>query len=132
MELSKKDKRLCREFIHKGLELECEQFVKELQKEAAKPIPLAELNAPYREENGWSVEGPWHKRYIQLYKLMYKFDRHIADRYDHATGGHYFDIIVGLYFDGLLTDDDIARLDETTQQEIAKIELINEMMRRRK
>ena len=61
-----------------------------------------------------------------------KFDRHVADRYDHATGGHYFDIVVGLYFDGLLTEDDIARLDETTQQEIAKIELINKMMWHRK
>lgn len=63
---------------------------------------------------------------------MDKFDRHVADRYNHATGGHYFDIIVELYFDNLLTDDDIARLDETTQQEISKIKLINEMMRRRK
>lgn len=108
------------------MEQECEQFVKELQKVAAKPIPLAELNAPYREENGWSVEGPWHKRYIQLFRLMEKFDHHIADRYDHATGGHYFDIVVGLYFDDLITDDDIARLDETTQQQIAKIKQINE------
>jgi hypothetical protein len=39
---------------------------------------------------------------------------------------------VGLYFDSLLTDDDIARLDETTQQEIAKIKLINKMMWHRK
>lgn len=38
MELSKKDKRLCREFIHRSLELECEQFIKKLQKAAAKPM----------------------------------------------------------------------------------------------
>ena len=42
------------------------------------------------------------------------------------------DILADTLAAGLLTDDDIARLDETTQQEIAKIKLINEMMRRRK
>lgn len=67
--LTKADKRYCRELIHIGLERECEKFVKDMQRLANKPIPLAELNEPYREENGWSVEGPWHKRYIALYKI---------------------------------------------------------------
>ena len=68
IQLTKADKRHCRELIHIGLERECEQYVKEMQQLANKPIPLAELNEPYREENGFSVEGPWHKRYIALYK----------------------------------------------------------------
>ena len=103
-----------------------------MQKSAAKPISLAELNAPYSEENRRSVEGPWHKRYIQLYRLMDKFDNHIAHRGYNTAGGHYFDIVVRLYFDGLFTDNDIASLDEPTQLEIAIIKHINEMMRNRK
>ena len=68
IQLTKADKRCCRELIHIGLERECEQFVKDMQQLANKPIPMSELNESYREENGFSVEGPWHKRYIALYK----------------------------------------------------------------
>ena len=92
--LTKADKRKCRELIHVGLERECEKYVKEMQKLASKPIPQAELNEPYREESGFSIEGPWHKRYIALYKKTASFDKHIAQRYDGMTGGHYLDIVL--------------------------------------
>lgn len=124
-ELSKKDKRLCREYIHKGLEQECEEFVKGLHEVAGKAIPLAELNAPYQEENGRSVEGPWHKRYIQLFKLMDSFDTHVAYRYNHATGGHYFDVVSELYVDGWLTDEDIEQFDEEIAKELKDIKRMN-------
>ena len=88
--LTKADKRKCRELIHVGLERECEKYVKEMQKLASKPIPQAELNEPYREESGFSIEGPWHKRYIALYKKTASFDKHIAQRYDGMTGGCLF------------------------------------------
>lgn len=60
IELTKSDKRLCRELIHVGLERECRKFVEEVQKITSKQIPLAELNASYQEESGVAVEGPWH------------------------------------------------------------------------
>lgn len=110
--LTKADKRRCRELIHIGLERECEKFAKDIQELASKSIPLAELNAPYREENGWSVEGPWHKRYIALYKLTEKFDKHIARRYDGISGGHYVEGVLGLYLDGIITDEEIALLSD--------------------
>ena len=110
IKLTKADKRHCRELIHIGLERECEQYVKEMQQLANKPIPLAELNEPYREENGFSVEGPWHKRYIALYKLTDKFDKHVARRYDGMSGGHYVEGVLGLYLDGIITDEEIASL----------------------
>jgi hypothetical protein len=56
--LTKADKCYCRELIHIGLERECEKFVKEIQELASRPVPQEELDAPYREENGKSVEGP--------------------------------------------------------------------------
>ena len=75
IQLTKADKRRCRELIHIGLERECEQFAKEMRELASMPIPLTELNEPYREENGFSVEGPWHKRYIALYKKTEEYDK---------------------------------------------------------
>lgn len=110
--LTKADKRKCRELIHVGLERECEKYVKEMQKLVNTPIPLAELNEPYREENGFSVEGPWHKRYIALYKKTASFDKHIAQRYDGMTGGHYLDDVLSLYCEGIISDDEIAPLSD--------------------
>lgn len=110
--LTKADKRKCRELIHVGLERECEKYVKEMQKLAGKPIPLAELNEPYREEGGFSAEGPWHKRYIALYKKTASFDKHLAHRYDGMTGGHYLDGVLGLYCEGIISDDEIAPLSD--------------------
>lgn len=97
-----------------------------MQQTAGKTIPLAELNAPYSEENGRPVEKPWHKRYRQLYKMMLNFDRHIAAVYDNQTGGHYFDIVGELYCKGLLTDDDIARFDEDTQVKLIGLKQLSE------
>ena len=110
--LTKADKRKCRELIHVGLERECEKYVKEMQKLVNTPIPLAELNEPYREENGFSVEGPWHKRYIALYKKTASFDKHIAQRWDGLTGGHYLDGVLSLYCEGIISDDEIAPLSD--------------------
>lgn len=114
--LTKADKRKCRELIHIGLERECEKYVKEMLELASKPIPLAELNEPYREENGFSVEGPWHKRYIALYKKTASFDKHIAQCYDGITGGHYLDGVLGLYIKGIISDDEIASLSDEPRE----------------
>ena len=114
--LTKGDKRKCRELIHIGLERECEKFVRQMQQLANKPIPLAELNKPYSEENGRSVEGPWHKRYIALYKKTASFDKHVAHRYDGMTGGHYIDGVLGLYIDDIITDEEIAPLSDEPRE----------------
>ena len=106
--LSKADKRHCRELIHVGLERECEKFVKDMQRLSTKPIPLAELNEPYREDNGRPVEGPWHKRYIALYKKVISFDKHVACHYDGMTGGRYIDGVLHLYCVGIISDEEIA------------------------
>lgn len=118
--LTKADKRKCRELIHVGLERECEKYVKEMQKLASKPIPQAELNEPYREESGFSIEGPWHKRYIALYKKTASFDKHIAQRYDGMTSGHYLDIVLGLYCESTISDDEIAPLSDAPHEFLLK------------
>jgi hypothetical protein len=112
MELSKADKRLCRELINTGLERECRRFVEQIQLIANKPIPPEQLNEPYREENGQSIERVWHKRFIKLFRATNEFNRHVALRYDHATGSHYLDCVAGLFLDKWLTDDEIARFSD--------------------
>ena len=62
--------------------------------------------------DGRSEEGPWHKRYIALYKKTASFDQHVAYRYDGMTGGHYIDGGLGLYIDNIITDEEIALLSD--------------------
>ncbi|MCQ2256351.1 MAG: hypothetical protein MJZ29_12735 [Bacteroidaceae bacterium] len=116
IELTKSDKRLCRELIHVGLERECRKFVEDVQKITSKPIPLAELNASYQEESGGAVEGPWHKQYIKIFNKVRSFDKHVARRYDGITGGHYLDAVLALYCDDLVTDDEISRFSEKVEE----------------
>ena len=116
IELTKSDKRLCRELIHVCLERECRKFVEDVQKIASKPIPLAELNAYYQEESGVAVESPWHKQYIKIFNKVRSFDKHVARRYDDITGGHYLDAVLALYCDDLVTDDEISRFSEKVEE----------------
>lgn len=112
IELTKSDKRLCRELTHVGLERECRKFVEEVQKIASKPIPLAELNAPYQEENGFAVEGPWHKQYIKIFKKVRSFDKHVARCYDGKSGSRCIEPVLALYCDDVITDDEISGYSE--------------------
>lgn len=63
-----------------------------------------------------SVEGPWHKRYIALYKKTREYDKHVADRYDDITGGHYIGCVLSLYLDGIITDEEIAPLSNQPRE----------------
>ena len=100
--------------IHVGLERECEQFVERMRVLANRPTE----HEDYQEENGISVEGPWHKLYIELFSEVYKFDKHIAGRYDHIGGSRYLLAVAGLYIDGWLTDDEVSRLEEIPLEHI--------------
>ena len=120
MELSKADKRLCRELINTGLERECKHFVEQIQEIANDPIPPEQLNEPYSEKNGISVERVWHKRYIKLYNATERFNSHVAHRYDYITASKYLMCVAGLYMDHWLTDEEIARLSEEPRNYINK------------
>lgn len=99
--------------MHIGIERECEKFVIEMQKLSSKPIPIDELNEPYREENGFAVEGPWHKRYIAIFRKVKNFDKHVARRYDGIIGSHYLDCVLDLYYNDVITDEEKASFSDT-------------------
>lgn len=117
-DLLKADKRLCRELIHVGLERECEKFVKELQIVCNRAFSAKEVVQPYSEERGCPVEGSWHKRYVNIYRTVNDFNRHVASRHNGVTGSHELMCVVGLYVDDWLTDDEIARFSEVSRNYI--------------
>lgn len=121
MELSKFDKRLCRELINTGLERECRHFVEQIQEIATEPVPPEQAKEPYSEINGMSCERVWHKRYIKLFTATDKFNSHVAHRYDNVTASRYLECIVGLYIDNWLTDEEIARLSEEPRNYVKKL-----------
>ena len=115
IELSKSDKRACRELIHIALERECKAYVQSVLKIAAVETSIED---PYREENGVAVEGPWHKRFIELFCQTDKFNEHIAEWYDGIGGSRYLITVLGLCRDGILSADDISILSEELRNQI--------------
>jgi hypothetical protein len=53
-----------------------------------------------------------HDAYLNLYKRIDNFDEHIAQRYDGMSGGRYYITVCYLYYDGVLTDEDIREFDD--------------------
>ncbi len=53
-----------------------------------------------------------HDAYLKLYDKVYQFDKHIARRYDGMSGGRYYITVCYLYYDGVLTDEDIREFDD--------------------
>ena len=105
-ELSKEDKRTCRELIHVALERECKAFAERINKINQGPVASEE----YHEESGVSVEGPWHKRFIELYNATDLFNERLRDRYDGISGSRYISTICILHEEGWLKDEEITRI----------------------
>lgn len=101
--LTKSQKKICRQLIDMALQRQCTQFIDELSKE------LTRING-----NGkTSLENYYH-----LYKQMNSFDRLIAETYDDISGSMYFLTIVSLFMRGILTDDDVSILDDDLLNEL--------------
>lgn len=72
--LSKKDKRIARELIEKGLQAEFRHGLLEMD-------PIIQQWKNKQSEN--------REAYHNLYKALTDFDKHIAIRYDRITGSRY-------------------------------------------
>ena len=109
---------LCRELIHIALERECKAYVQAVLKIANARTPVEE---PYSEENGVAVEGPWHKRFIELFRQTDRFNGHVAERYDCISGSRYYITVLGLCRDGILSTDDISILSEKLRNQVESL-----------
>lgn len=107
-DLSKSDKRTCRELIHTALERECKAYAQKMVHISNKPVPD---ESPYAEENGFPVEGPWHKRFIEYFKATDSFNRRLEGIYDGISGSWYLPTVRILHEEGWLTDDEVSRIE---------------------
>lgn len=95
--LTKPQKKICRQLIETALNRECAGFIDE----------LSDIVAKVKKNDKTPLEN-----YHRVYKAMDSFDRIIAKTYDNLGGSRYFITVVSLYKRGVLTDDDIEVLDE--------------------
>ncbi len=103
MELSKKDKKVARELIEKGLQKE---FV----------IGLNKAVAVLQKWKNKTLEN--RDAYHSLFRTVDEFDTHIAERYDGMTGSKYFYVLADQFCDELITVEDIEKLSPEVQQKI--------------
>ncbi len=104
--LSKREKKIAREIIEKGLQVE---FAKAL------------YDADTVLQNWKSKETDNRTAYHKLYKTVKDNDKHIARRYDGMTGSRYIDTIAAQLADGIISNDDLKEFTEETQNEISKL-----------
>lgn len=108
--LTKAQKKTARALIDIALERDCAALIDEVSCLAQKPLD--------------KVEKPNHARYIELYKVIESFDKHLADRYDGITGSKYLDTVSFLLAEGSLTDEDLTVCDETMKSELLRVKEI--------
>ncbi len=104
--LSKREKKIAREVIEKGLQIE---FAKSL------------YDADTVLQNWKSKETDNRAAYHLLYQTVKDNDKHIARRYDGMRGSDYIDTIAAQLIDGIISMDDLKEFREETQKEIMKL-----------
>lgn len=107
--LTKPQKKVCRELIEMALQRECQQFVDSLPKAIAK--------AETEDKSA-------HETYLEIYKKVMNFDKKIARTYDNVTGAKYFMTVFTLYNRKVLKDKDLEIADD---EMIAQIKGMQEL-----
>jgi hypothetical protein len=106
IELTKSQKKIARELIDLGLQRECKVFTDKIKK--------------FTNSSEWETGNP-QDNYQKLYKQITSFDKHLGKRYDYMSGSHYFMIVWGLFYDDVLTTDDISLFDSEVQNELLRL-----------
>lgn len=106
IELSKSQKKIAREVIHEGLNIECKTFLDKTEKW---------MKEPYRPE-----DTP-HSKYLKLFEEIGKFDEQIAFRYDRLSSSKYLITVACLIFEKTLPEETVMRFSEEVQREISKL-----------
>ena len=97
IELSKSNRRIAREIIEKGLQIE---YAKGLQ-DVEKILQEKDIKRQTPQEN-----------YHELLRNVINFDKQIARRYDGMKGSNYLIIIACQLMDGYISETDIEPLAE--------------------
>jgi len=74
----------------------------------------------FTNSSEWETENP-QENYHKLYKQITSFNKHLGKRYDYMSGSHYFMTVWGLFYDDVLTTEDISRFDIEVQNELLRL-----------
>lgn len=109
-DLSKKEKKIAREIIEKGLQSEFKTGINQLKEIIDK----------------WNPNLPDHREtYHKLYKTLTDFDKHIAFRYDRISGSNYLAIIAAQLTDKVISINDLNEFSDEIQEIIIRWSKIN-------
>lgn len=101
--LSKREKKIAREIIEKGLQIEYAKCL---------------YDADTVLQNWKNKKTDNRETYHLLYQTVKDNDKHIARRYDGMRGSMYIDTIAAQLADGIISEDDLKEFSEETQKEI--------------
>jgi len=106
MDLSKKDKKACRELIETGIQREFTSGLEEAE----------------------SILCNWKSRkkgvkdtYYALYKMIKEFDKYIGRRYDGITGSHYLSSVAVLVRDKIISPEECSPFSEDVRHVIFRM-----------
>jgi uncharacterized FlaG/YvyC family protein len=110
-QLSKKEKKIAREIIEKGLQTEYKKGIMQLQEII----------------DQWNPVLPDHREtYRKLYKTLTDFDKHISFRYDYMSGSKYLVTIAGQLADKVISINDLKEFSDETRDLVIRWSRINE------
>ena len=101
--LSKREKKIAREIIEKGLQIEFAQC-------------LSDADSVLQNWKDKKTEN--RETYHLLYQTVKNNDKHIGRRYDGMRGSDYILVIAAQLADGIISKDDLKEFCEATQNSI--------------
>ena len=105
IELTKSQKKIARELIDLGIYRECKSFGMKI--------------AQFTNSSDWETKP--HELYLKLYKKVASFDKHLGSRYNDMSGSRYFITVLGLFQNGIITENDIARFDDEVRNRLLNL-----------
>ena len=99
-ELSKREKKLARILIDKGVDTEFR-------------IAMEQADKILSEWNEGSLDN--RTAYQKLFKKIHEQDKRIANRYDDLRGSRYLLTVASIYADGQITEEDIKDFSEESR-----------------
>lgn len=106
MQLQKRDKKIAREIIEKGL-----------QKEFTNGLNAFDETLQQWKNHQLNNRDAYHA----LYGKVVDFDKHIARRYDNVTGSQYVMTVAAQFIDGVIDKEDLDPFSEEVQQYIQRM-----------
>ncbi len=103
IELTKREKKVARQVIEKGLQVELEQG-------------LTSANAVLKQWKEKKLDN--RDAYHLLYQTIRDFDKHIAWRYDDMRGSKYLPVIIGQLEDKVISEEDLEGFSDLVKEKI--------------